>query len=128
MDITLARDIVIFISGLFFLIGFPVLVIATILLFSKIKNLLDQAEKMSVEITGLIIEIRKITENIEEKFSKISGVFNTSRSVIRLISTAARFGGRATMTKTAGILALVPAFKFGWKQIKKLIGGKKNGR
>ncbi len=123
---TLAIQIVIVTGVLIFSAGFAVLVIAVVSALSRMKALLVQAEKMSVEITDLAKEIKNISMRVEDKLDTIDKVIESSKNAIKVAENVAAFISTSVFTKAAGIMGLLPAIKLGWQMIKNRKGGNKN--
>lgn len=125
-NMSLAIQIVIIIGVLIFSAGFTVLVIAVVSALSRLKVLFVQVEKMSAEITDLAKEIKNISVRVEDKLDRIDTVIESSKKAVTIAGDIISFVSTNVLTKAAGITALLPAIKLGWKLIKDMKGGNKN--
>jgi len=123
---TLAIQIAILIAIVIFSAGFIVLAISIVSTLNRLKVLFVKVEKMSSEITGLTEEIKKISMNVEDKLNRIDAVMESSKKAVKVVREIAAFASNSVLSKATGILALLPAIKFGWKLVNDIKGDQKN--
>lgn len=116
--------IIVFIVALIISIGFLLLVISLVPAINQLKELLKDLQRTSNQATDLIARLKVISEKVEIDLGKIDSVIDSSKETVETISDSLRYININILKKSAGLLAFIPAIKFGWKLVKKFKGGK----
>ncbi|MCP4154947.1 MAG: hypothetical protein GY757_44905 [bacterium] len=93
---------------------------------SNLKSLIVDLEKTSTEARELSNNLRKITEKVDNDLNKVDDILDASKETVTIVSSSLKAINMNIVTKSAGILAFIPAIKLGWNLVRKLKGGKKN--
>lgn len=117
--------ILIFIVALIFSVGFLLIVLSLVPAINQFKSLLVDLEKTSSKIRDLSSRFEIIGEKVDIDLNKVDAVLNTSKEAIENVNESLRYININVLKRSAGLLAFIPAIKFGWKLIKKLKGGNK---
>ncbi|MCU0847625.1 MAG: DUF948 domain-containing protein [Spirochaetes bacterium] len=120
MDTT---TVIVFIVSLVFSVGFLVLVLALVPAVNQLRILFVELEKTSYEVRCLTSELRRVSENVEEKLERMDDVLASSRKIARNVGQTFQFINDNLLAR-AGWLALIPAAKWGFKLFSKSKGGK----
>jgi len=79
-----------------------------------------------MEVTDLAKELKTISMRVEDKLDSVDRVIDSSKTAAKAVGDIAIFTGKSVFAKAAGIIALLPAVKLGWKLIKDMKGGHEN--
>ena len=90
----------------------------------EVKNLLVDLEKTSAEARELIIEARKISENVEGKLEGFDGIITNAQKITSSVGKAASLLNNPAIRKFEWLAALIPAVVLGWKAVGALRGKK----
>ena len=111
-----AITIIIFIVALIIAVGFLVLVLTLVPAINQLRMLFIELEKTSTEIRGLTAELKKISSNVGEKIENLDGMIATTRKIVKTTGEIMQFIN-TNIIKKAGILAFLPAIKWGMSLI-----------
>lgn len=117
--------IIVFIVALIVSTGFLLIIISVVPAINQFKELMKDLQRASNQATNLITRLEIISEKIEVDLGKIDSVLDSSKETVETISDSLKFININILKKSAGLLAFIPAIKFGWKLVKKFKGGKK---
>ncbi len=116
--------IIIFIVALLISMGFLLLVVTLVPAINQLKSLLTDLERTSSEFRALTAKIKEIGEKVETEADKVGTILDSSKKAVEVVSETLSMLNTTVFKKAAGILALIPAIKFGWNLVKKHKGGK----
>ncbi len=119
-----ATTVIIFLVALIVSLGFLLLVINLIPAINQLKSLLIDLEKTSSEFRTLTHQLQHIGEKVDSQTEKIGAIIESSKNTVDFVSNAIGMINHNFLKKSAGILAIVPAIRFGWNLVKKRRGGK----
>ncbi|MCK4766453.1 MAG: hypothetical protein KAW12_29930 [Candidatus Aminicenantes bacterium] len=118
---------IIFLAAVIFVSGFVLLMFFAISAVRRLKALLIDLEKTSVEARGLIVKLQDIGTKVEEDVAKFDSILDASKETVESVSNSLKFVNKKILKQSAGLVAIIPAIKMGWDLIKKLkAGGKQN--
>ncbi|HLP46635.1 MAG TPA: DUF948 domain-containing protein [Candidatus Kapabacteria bacterium] len=117
--------IIVFIVALIFSVGFIMIVLSLVPAINQLKALMSDLEKTTTQITVLTARLNSISAKVEIELDKIDSVIDSSKETVETVSDSLRYININILKRASGVLAFVPAIKFGWKLVKKLKGGKK---
>jgi uncharacterized protein YoxC len=120
-----ATQVIIFIVALLISAGFLALVIVLVPTIREVKNLLVDLEKTSAEARELIIEARKISENVEGKLEGFDGIITNAQKITSSVGRAASILNNPIIKQFEWLAALIPAVLLGWKAVSKMRGKNK---
>lgn len=123
MDST--TTVIIFIVALILSVGFLMLVLTLVPAINQLKSLLVDLEKTSREARDLTAKIKVISEKVDKDVEKVDALLDASKETVEVVSNSLKFIDKNVLKKSAGLLAFIPAIKFGWNLVKKFKGGKK---
>jgi len=117
--------VIIFIVALCISVGFLVLVLTLVPAIHQFRALLADLEKTSSEVRDLSRQVRKLGVLAEEKMEKVDHVLDSSKRTVQGVADTLHFVNANLLRRTAGLITLIPAVKFGWKLMRKIKGGHK---
>lgn len=118
--------VIIFIVALILSVGFLMLVLSLVPAINQLKALLVDLEKTSVEARNLTIQLKAVSEKVDKDVDKFDAILDASKDTVEAVSNSVKLINKSVIKKSAGLLAFLPAIKFGWDLVKKIKGGKKN--
>lgn len=118
--------IVVFFVALLISLGFLILMVTLVPAINQLKSLLGDLERTSTEFRALTAKVKEIGEKVEVETEKVSTILDASKKTVEVVSETLSMINRNVLKKSAGILAFIPAIKFGWNLVKKHKGGNKN--
>jgi uncharacterized protein YoxC len=121
MDLTI---IIIFIVALVLSVGFLLVVFSVVPAINQFKALLIDLEKTSTEARELTIRLKILSEKIDEDVEKVNELIDTSKETFSAVSKSVKMINASIFKKYSGLIALIPAIKFGWNIVRKIKGGK----
>lgn len=116
--------IIIFIVALILSVGFLLLVFTLIPAINQLKYFLIDLEKTSTEFRGLSIKLKEVADKVDHDVEKVDSILDNSQEAMKNISSTLKFFNKNVFKQSAGLFALIPAIKLGWKLVKKHKGGK----
>jgi predicted PurR-regulated permease PerM len=105
-------------------LGFLLLVVTLVPAINQLKSLLTDLERTSSEFRALTAKLKEIGEKVETEADKVGTILDSSKRTAEVVSETLSMLNTTVFKKAAGILALIPAIKFGWNLVKKHKGGK----
>lgn len=117
---------IIFLAALIFSTGFLLLVILSVPAINRLKATLEDMEKTSIQVRELSVKLREISEKVDRDVDKFDSVLDASKETVEVVSDSVKLINKSFLRKSAGLLAFIPAIKFGWNLVRKFKGGKKN--
>lgn len=115
--------VILFICAVILVSGFLLLVLTLVPAINQFKSLMVDLEKTSTEARYVAINLRSVSGKIDTDLDKLDILLNTTTETVETVKESLQFVNMRILKKSAGLLALIPAFKFGWKLIKKYKGG-----
>jgi len=112
-----ATQVIIFIVALLFSAGFLALIITLIPALRELKNLFVDLQKTSAEARELVIEARKISENVEGKLEGIDGLMANAQKLTSSFGKATALLNNPAIKQFQWLIALIPAVLLGWKAV-----------
>jgi len=119
-----AMIVIIFIVAMLVAVGFLVLVFTLVPAISQFKFLLRDLELTSGEVRELAKELKRLSALTEDRLEKVGGVLSSSRRTVDNVGDTLQLLNQNVLKRSAGLLAFIPALRFGWKMVKKIKGGK----
>lgn len=119
-----ATTVIIFVVALIVSLGFLLLVINLIPTINQLKSLLIDLEKTSSEFRTLTHQLKHISEKVDNQTDQIGAIIESSKNTVSVVSNTIGMINHNFLKKSAGLLALLPAIRFGWNLVKKHRGGK----
>jgi predicted PurR-regulated permease PerM len=110
---------IIFIVALLLSVGFLLLVLTLIPAINQLRSLLKDLEKTSCEVRDLAAHMKSISEKVDRDIEKVDGILDASKETVDSVRHTLKFIDKNVLKKSAGLLALIPAIRFGWNLIKK---------
>ncbi len=120
-----ATQVILFIVALLFSAGFLALIITLIPALRELKNLFVDLQKTSAEARELMIEARKISENVEGKLEGIDGLMVNARKLTSSVGKATALLNNPAVKQFEWLIALIPAVLLGWKAVGMMRGRNK---
>jgi len=111
--------IIIFIVALLLAVGFLMLVLTLVPAINQLKSLLKDLEKTSVETRDLMSEIKNVTVKVDRDIDKVDALLDSSKETVDTVRHTLKYIDKNVLKKSAGLIAMIPAIKFGWNVIKK---------
>lgn len=118
--------VIVFIAALLFSVGFLVLVLTLVPAINQLKSLLTDLERTSGQFRDLAIRLKILSEKVDQDLGKVDAVLDSSKETVEVVTDSLKYININILKRSAGLLAFIPAIKFGWNLVKKLKGGKKN--
>jgi len=116
--------VIISIAAFIIAVGFLMLVFNLIPAIQQLRIFLADAEKTSVQIRRVSEDIELMSRDVRHKLDKADEVLENSKAITGQTVTTLKFLNKNLFGRYTGLLAMVPAIKFGWKLIKKFKGDK----
>jgi hypothetical protein len=101
------------------------LVLTLIPAIQQFKSMMLDFEKTSVEVRDLARELKQVGVMAEDRLEKVDLVLAQSRRTVETVGETLQFINHNVLKRSAGLLAFLPAFRMGWKLVKKIKGGNK---
>jgi len=118
MDNTLI--IIVFLVAVIVSVGFLLVVLTLVPAIQQFKALLKDMEKTSNEVRALALQLRIVSGKIELDIDKVDGILDSTGETVQEAKESLKFINTNLLKRSAGLLALLPAIKFGWNLVKKL--------
>ncbi len=118
--------VIVFIAALIFSVGFLVLVLTLVPAINQLKSLLTDLEKTSSQFRDLAIRLKILSEKVDQDLEKVDAVLDSSKETVEVVTDSLKYININILKRSAGLLAFIPAIKFGWNLVKKIKGGKKH--
>lgn len=118
--------LIVFIAALIFSVGFLVLVLTLVPAINQLKSLLTDLERTSSQFRDLAIRLKILSEKVDQDLAKVDAVLDSSKETVEVVSDSLKYINVNILKRSAGLLAFIPAIKFGWNLVKKIKGGKKH--
>lgn len=122
MDSTIT---ILFLTALIFSVGFLLLVILLVPAINRLKSTLEDMEKTSVQVRDLALKLKDLSAKVDRDVEKFDAVLDASKETVEVVADSVKLINRSFLRKSAGLLAFIPAIKFGWNLVRKFKGGKK---
>ncbi|MCU0287898.1 MAG: hypothetical protein MUF15_16095 [Acidobacteria bacterium] len=117
-------SILVYAALLVFTVGFLMIVLSVVPAINQLRVIMRDLEKSIGQINALTARLNNISAKVEVELDKIDLIIDSSKATVETISDSLRYVNINILKRTSGILAFIPAVKFGWKLVKKLKGGK----
>ncbi len=108
------------------IVGFIFLFAFLLPAISQLKKTLADLELTSAEVRLLAQELKKTAADLQLKLQMADQILVKGKKVVEGAGEISGFIQKNIIHKSVGLLAFLPAVKFGWKLIKKIKGGKEN--
>lgn len=118
--------VIVFIAALIFSVGFLVLVLTLVPAINQFKSLLTDLERTSSQFRDLAIRLKILSEKVDKDLEKVDAVLDSSKETVEVVTDSLKYININILKRSAGLLAFIPAIKFGWNLVKKIKGGKKH--
>ena len=119
-----ATTVIIFVVALIVSLGFLLLVISLVPTINQLKSLLVDLEKTSQEVRVLAAQLKDIGEKVDTQAEKVGAIIESSKNTVEVVSNTVGMINHNFLKRSAGVLAILPAIRFGWNLVKKHRGGK----
>jgi predicted PurR-regulated permease PerM len=110
---------VVFILAVILVAGFLLLVVTLVPTIIQLKSLLKDLEKTSSEARELTANLKSISGKVEEDIGKVDHILDSTKESMGVVKHALKLVDKSFIKKSAGLLALIPAIRFGWNFVKK---------
>jgi predicted PurR-regulated permease PerM len=111
--------ILIFFVALILSVGFVLLVVTLVPTINQLKSLLKDLEKTSSEARELAANLKSISDKVDEDIGKVDHILDSTKESVDVVKNALKLADKSFIKKSAGLLALIPAIRFGWNLVKK---------
>jgi len=118
MDST--TTVIVFIVALILAVGFLLLVLTLVPAINQLKSLLKDLEKTSSETRDLMGKLKDVSGNVNRDLEKVDGIIDSTMETVEVVKQSMKFINKNVLKQSAGLLALIPAIKFGWNLVRKL--------
>lgn len=81
---------------------------------------MSELERTSTEVRQAAINLKTITGKIDRDLDKVDILLDSTTETVETVKESLQFVNMKILKQSAGLLAMIPAFKFGWKLIKKI--------
>jgi len=106
------------------LVGFLMLVFTLVPAVNQMKSLMVDVEKTSSRTRDLLADLQSVSGKVDRDLDKIDEILESSKETVNTVKHSLEFVNKNVIRSSAGLLALIPAIKFGWDLVKKFKGGK----
>lgn len=100
-------------------VGFLLLVLTLIPAINQLKSLLKDLEKTSSETRDLLGKLKEVTGNVNRDIEKVDNILDSTKETMDVVKKSLKFINTNVLKQSAGLLALIPAIKFGWNLVRK---------
>lgn len=121
---TPVMTILIFIVALTLCVGVLLVVFTLVPALNQLRCTLADMEKTSGEIRDLAKRVKFLTERVDADLGHVEAVLEASRETVEVVSTSMKMINKNVLAKSAGLMAFIPAIRFGWNLVRKLKGRK----
>jgi predicted PurR-regulated permease PerM len=121
MDPTLA--VIIIFVAVVLLTGFSLLVFSLVPTINQLRSLLADLEKTSSEARDLVTNLKSVSGKVDTDLEKVDKILEATNETVTTVKESLKFVNTKVLKQSAGLLALIPAIKFGWDLIKKFRKG-----
>ncbi len=83
-----------------------------------------ELQSTSSEVRHLALSLQKTNERINDDLERVGQLLDSSLDTVATVSAAVQKVNGVFMTHSAGLFALLPAIRLGWRLVKKLKGGR----
>lgn len=118
-----AAIIIVFIVAVVLTAGFLVLVLTLVPAINQLRLLMKNLEKTSDEVRNLTATLQEITEKVNNNVEKFDSIIDSSKRAMDVVSNSVTFLNRNFLKSSAGLVAILPAIKLGWRLMRKIKGG-----
>jgi predicted PurR-regulated permease PerM len=119
-----ATTIVVFIVALLISVGFLLLVLTLVPAINQLRLLMADLAKTSEEARDLTVKLQGVVERVDNEAEKVGEIIESSKKSLHVISKTLSLVNRNVLRKSAGVMALIPAIRFGWNMVRKTKGGR----
>jgi hypothetical protein len=70
--------------------------------------------------------LKILSEKVDQDLEKVDAVLDSSKETVEVVADSLKYININILKRSAGLLAFIPAIKFGWNLVKKIKGGKKH--
>ncbi|MBN1195818.1 MAG: hypothetical protein JXA62_00255 [Candidatus Aminicenantes bacterium] len=119
-----ATTIVVFIVALLISVGFLLLVLTLVPAINQLRLLMADLAKTSEEARDLTVKLQGVVERVDNEAEKVGEIIESSKKSLHVVSKTLSLVNRNVLRKSAGVMALIPAFRFGWNMVRKSKGGR----
>jgi hypothetical protein len=120
-----ATQVIIFIVAVLISAGFLALVIVLVPAIRELTKLFVDLQKTSEEARELVIEARKISQNVEGKLEGVDSIITNAQKISSSVGKAATLLNNPLIKQFEWLAALIPAILLGWKAVSKMRGKNK---
>ncbi|MDY0296362.1 MAG: DUF948 domain-containing protein [Acidobacteriota bacterium] len=119
-----AATIVVFIVALLISVGFLLLVLTLVPAINQLRLLMADLAKTSEEARELTVKLQQIADRVDGEAEKVGEIIESSKKSLHVVARTLNLVNRNVLRKSAGVMALIPAFRFGWNMVRKSKGGR----
>jgi len=119
-----ATTIVVFVVALLVSVAFLLLVLTLVPAINQLRLLMADLEKTSEQARELTIKLQGVAERVDGEAEKVGEIIESSKKSLHVVSKTLSLVNRNVLRKSAGVMALIPAFRFGWNMVRKMKGGR----
>ena len=87
---------------------------------TQLKSLLKDLEKTSSEVRDLAASLKSVSGKVDKDIEKFDVVLDSTMETVGTVKESLKFLNKNLLKQTAGLLALIPAIRFGWNLVKKI--------
>jgi len=111
--------VIVFIVALIVSVGFLMLVLTLVPAINQLKSLLKDLEKTSSETRDLVANLKDVSGKVNRDIEKVDTILDSTKEIVEVVKKSLKFIDKNVLKKSAGLLALIPAIKFGWNLVRK---------
>jgi predicted PurR-regulated permease PerM len=115
---------IIFLVALIVSVGFLLLVFRMVPAIDQFKSLMTEVEKTTSDARDLTASLKQASEKVNKDLDKVDELLDSTKESVEVVKHSLRFVNKNFLKHSAGLLALIPAIKFGWNLVKKYRGDK----
>ena len=104
-------------------VGFLLVALNLSTTLTQLKSLMVDVEKTSTEARGLVRNLNSVSLKVDNDLEKVDAMIEASKEAVEVVKNSVKFINKNLIKNSAGLLALIPAIKFGWNLVKKFKGG-----
>jgi predicted PurR-regulated permease PerM len=126
MDSTLwiVLIVVVVICIILAIVGFLMLVFTLVPAVHQLRSTLVEVEKTTSQTRDLVANLKSVSGKIDQDLDKVDAILDSSRETVDVVKHSLKFVNKNLLKQSVGLMALIPAIKFGWNLVQKYKGGK----
>ena len=112
-------QIILVILAILFGVAALLLVVFLAPVLSQLRLTLADLEKTSAEARELVTGLQSVTDKVNEDLVKVDHLIDSTKETVDTAKHSLQFVNKNLLKYSSGIMAWLPAIKFGWGLIKK---------